>query len=93
MADSTKAAEGGMKLTRKQAILAVLMSPAAFSSIGQDSNGTFHANTVSRALWLRLALADKEEADKDGGIYKLEVTYQEKTVQLSAKEIWEALQP
>jgi len=84
-----------MSLTRREALLAILLAPSgAASMLVQEKKDQF-GNAIavlSPGTRLVMSLADKDDAAEHGGIFELEIRYKNERHTFNAKEIWEALQ-
>jgi len=78
-------------MNRRDALLAVLCSPAAISEAIVQEKTDQNSGTLGTRLVL--SLADEEQSLEYGGIFELEVHYQGLTQAFSAREIWDALVP
>jgi hypothetical protein len=70
-------------MNRRQALQVLLLAPAGFEPQG---------NTTAAATWTYPYRLIMQLADKQGdGINEIEVSYNGKSLNFSAKQIWEAL--
>jgi hypothetical protein len=79
-----------MTLNRRQALLAVLTMPMGSMQITEQQNEGI-VKMVSQATRFIVTLADEPEAEKNGGVWELEVRYKGAAQKFSAAMIWWAL--
>jgi hypothetical protein len=80
------------KLNRRQAISLCLAIPAMETSIVEQEKGTPTGPVLVLSNKTSLTLSLAEVDGDEWGITKLVVSYKGKQIEISAKEIWEALQ-
>ena len=80
-------------MNRREAIALCCYLPAATTSmiVQEKMTPTGPITVLSNKTSLQLTLTDDHA--EEGGVTVLRVIYKGKTVEISAKEIWEALQP
>jgi hypothetical protein len=85
----------GGEMNRRDALLAILLTPSGYSSLlvqeKRDQNNNKVA-VLSPGTRLRMDLADMDDAAVHGGVFELQIGYKGETKVFSAKEIWEALE-